>query len=546
MPPRASPRKVTGGGSLIIGYRLANKHVLIVGGGKEASGRVFHALEADAIVTIICPLAGLNADVAERVRVGEVKHVDREFEDGDLWKEDGIYVDMVLSCIDDHEESRRIAVLCRQNRIPVNCADIPDLCDFYFMAQHRDGDLQIGVSTNGCGPRLGARLRDHVRDSLPPRVGEAVRKVGELRAKVRVAFPDMTEEAVNRRMRWLSALCNQWSYEELADINSEDVVMLVGAFERGEQVPPSGKTTQNGATSNGTNGTARDLKTSKSSLTPTQTSTSQTLITSYARSIPVVGGILGPVAGIACATLNTASNIVTTAKSTTETIVDTSLNILPQPLANPVRKTLSYLPLPITIAPSTSTKGQIILVGAGPGDPGLLTVNAMEALKTADLVVSDQLVPPKILALIPSKRLKLAKKKEGGKSDASQDDTNAVCLDALKRGLKVVRLKSGDPFLFGRGGEEVLFFRENGYEASLISGLSSCIAAPASVGIPVTHRGIADQLLVLSGRGEGGTLPVIPEHYEKRTTVVLMAVARLPLLVKEMVGKGYPEGMRAA
>ncbi|KAJ3038658.1 hypothetical protein HDV00_000406 [Rhizophlyctis rosea] len=554
MPPRGSSRKVTGGGSLIVGYRLANKHVLIVGGGKEASGRVFFALDADAIVTIICPLSGLNEEVAERVLAGEIVHVDREFQDDDLWRRnernENTLVDMVLSCIDNHEESRRIAVLCRQYRIPVNCADIPDLCDFYFMAQHRDGDLQIGVSTNGCGPRLGARLRDHVRDSLPPRVGEAVKKVGELRGKVRTVFPDMTEEAVNRRMRWLSALCNEWSYEELADINSEDVVRLIGAFERGEQVPPSGKR-RPGATTNGTaNGKSRRVSVSQA-----QATTAQNLLTSYARSVPIVGGLLAPVAAIAGTTLhmatstvssgvNVASNIITSVKTTTETIVDTSLNILPAPLASPIRTTLSYIPLPIHIA--SGKPGHISLVGAGPGDPGLLTTAALKALQTADLVVSDQLVPPKILALIPARKLKLAKKKEGGKSDASQDDTNAICLDALQKGLKVVRLKGGDPFLFGRGGEEVIFFRARGFNPEVIPGLSSCIAAPASVDIPVTHRGVADQVLILSGRGEGGALPTIPEHYEKRTTVVLMAVARLPLLVKEMVAKGYPADLPVA
>lgn len=526
----SEPRKVTGGASLLINWRLVGKTLLVVGGGKEASGRVFFALDADAKVTLVAPLDGLSADVRQRISRKELTHVDREFLDSDIVNPDGTLVDMVLSCIDDHVESRRIAILCRDRRIPVNCADIPDLCDFYFMAQYRDQDLQIGVSTNGCGPRLGARLRTHIVNSLPARTGDAVARVGALRKKIRIKDPSMTEEAVMRRMKWLSALCDKWSFDELAELDDVGVLELLDAYEKGEKVPPA----------------IGQRKSTQQVMAPRASSIS--------RSIPLVGYVLGPIASVTTAAFGMAhdctraciditSSTMHAIKTTSEDVIETSLNFLPNPISNPLRATLSYLPLPLHIK---HKKGRILLVGAGPGDPNLLTLAALHALKNSDLVVSDQLVPPRIQKLVPRSRLILAQRKEKGQSDNSQTDTNEICLRALKQGKVVTRLKSGDPFLFGRGGEEVLFFKSHDFAAEIVPGISSCIAAPASVNIPVTHRGVSDHLLVLSGRGEGGALPSIPQYNPKRTTVILMAVARLSVLVQLMADVGYPETEMAA
>ena len=104
----------------------------------------------------------------------------------------------------------------------------------------------------------------------------------------------------------------------------------------------------------------------------------------------------------------------------------------------------------------------------------------------------------------------------------------------------VVRFKTGDAFVFARGGEEIKFFREEGYEPVIIPGISSVFAAPAYNLIPITHRGVADQVLVISGRGQGGTFPDVPGYYEGRTTIVLMVLARLEALIGILVEKGYP------
>lgn len=137
--PASDPtREIKGGASMMIAYQLENKHVLIVGGGKEAANRTFFALDAGALVTLISPSSTLHPAVKARIELGLLNYKDRKFKPDDLTTpfpnrhhiDNGCTqwdVDMVLSCIDDHLESRKIAILARNLRIPVNCADIPDL-----------------------------------------------------------------------------------------------------------------------------------------------------------------------------------------------------------------------------------------------------------------------------------------------------------------------------------------------------------------------------------------------------------------------------------
>lgn len=170
----------------------------------------------------------------------------------------------------------------------------------------------------------------------------------------------------------------------------------------------------------------------------------------------------------------------------------------------------------------------------------------MQAIKSADIVISDQLVPAPILALVKKSLSKgesglhMVPKKKEGSSDDSQSVANALVLQYLQIGRTVVRLKNGDPFVFGRGGEEAVLFRSKGFTCDIVPGITSAFAAPLLANIPVTQRGIADQILVFTGRGEKGVLPVIPTYNPKRTTIALMPVGRMRDLVDDLVEKGYP------
>ncbi|KAH8705950.1 hypothetical protein BGW36DRAFT_393413 [Talaromyces proteolyticus] len=208
--------KVQGGGSLIVAWQVKDKHVLVVGGGEVAAGRILHALNADSRVTVVCPKTGLNDEVAFRVAQNQVSHIDRNFEPCDL---DG--ADMVLCAIDDPEASSQVWKLCKERRIPANIADVPPECDFFFGSVHRDGPLQIMVSTNGNGPKLASIIRKKIANTLPSNTGAAIENVGRLRKKLREVAPDANEGP--KRMKWMSGVCESWTLEELVEMSERDM-----------------------------------------------------------------------------------------------------------------------------------------------------------------------------------------------------------------------------------------------------------------------------------------------------------------------------------
>eukprot|EP00123_Amoebidium_parasiticum_P014082 comp22317_c0_seq1/m.33159 comp22317_c0_seq1/g.33159 ORF comp22317_c0_seq1/g.33159 comp22317_c0_seq1/m.33159 type:complete len:259 (-) comp22317_c0_seq1:469-1245(-) len=185
-----------------------------------------------------------------------------------------------------------------------------------------------------------------------------------------------------------------------------------------------------------------------------------------------------------------------------------------------------------------AAQGSLTLVGAGPGDPELLTIAGQKALQRADLVVADRLIVQEILDMCGGE-VRVANK-VAGKSDEAQDELSEWCLEGLQKGQNVVRLKIGDPFLYGRAGEEILFFRQHGYEPRVIPGISSAMAAPLVANVPLTHRAVADHVLIHTGRGHKGALPSIPPFHPLRSTVLLMAVGRLAELSELLLGQGYP------
>ncbi|KAI8971869.1 tetrapyrrole methylase [Mycotypha africana] len=191
------------------------------------------------------------------------------------------------------------------------------------------------------------------------------------------------------------------------------------------------------------------------------------------------------------------------------------------------------------------SKGSITLVGAGTGDPDLLTIAAYKAIEEADLILSDKIVPEEVLKLVKCD-LKIARKFPGN-ADAAQEEFNKLALKAIHQGKKVVRLKQGDPYLFGRGGEEVLFFRNHGITPRVIPGISSTVAAGLLAGIPLTHRSVASQFLVTTGTGAHNSAAPLPKYDKHRTDVFLMAIHRLEMLVKDLIStQKYPADIPCA
>lgn len=353
-----------------------------------------------------------------------------------------------------------ISDLCRRNRIPVNVADTPTLCTFSILATHTDGPLQIGVTTNGRGCKLSSRIRREIASSLPPQLGSACARLGTIRKRIQeedhlshmALAGELDEEedsidqtstfnklvteadldaAKNRRMRWLSQICEYWPLRRLANITDADV---------------------------------------------------DSVLKSYA--------------------------------------------------SNPTTST----PLDSTHLDTIEKRGKIILAGSGPGHPDLLTRATHKAILSADLILADKLVPSGVLDLIPRRTPVHIARKFPGNAELAQEELLSLGLAGLKAGKIVLRLKQGDPYIYGRGGEEFEYFRKEGYGdvVTVLPGITSALSAPLFACIPATQRGVSDQVLICTGTGRKGKPSVPPEWVDTRTVVFLMALHRISGLVADL------------
>ena len=185
--------------------------------------------------------------------------------------------------------------------------------------------------------------------------------------------------------------------------------------------------------------------------------------------------------------------------------------------------------------------GKVTLVGAGPGDPGLMTVKGLRALMDAEVVVYDRLVSPAVLALIPAGARRIDVGKQAGRHPVPQHRINQILLEEAQAGHSVVRLKGGDPFVFGRGGEELETLAQAGAAFEEVPGVTSAVAAAAYAGIPVTHRRCASSLHIITGHArEGAALDIDFEALVRAggTLVFLMGVTALPVIVRGLLAAG--------
>ncbi|WP_309089328.1 uroporphyrinogen-III C-methyltransferase [Phenylobacterium sp.] len=185
--------------------------------------------------------------------------------------------------------------------------------------------------------------------------------------------------------------------------------------------------------------------------------------------------------------------------------------------------------------------GQVWLVGAGPGDPDLLTIKALKVLKTADVVVHDGLVSDEILDLAPegARRISVAKRKS--RHSYAQDEINRMLVAFAQEGLTVVRLKGGDPFIFGRGGEELEACRAAGVDCQIVPGVTAALAAGASAGAPLTHRGSAQAVTFVTGHAAQGAEPDLDWASLARanqTVVIYMGLSQATAIAARLMAAG--------
>ncbi|KAK1656491.1 tetrapyrrole methylase [Colletotrichum phormii] len=450
--------------SLLTSLNCKGNTHLIIGTNPLAAARCTQTINAGATPILIAPeTQDLHYGLQKRIDAGEVTWHKKPFADTDLFTlgrdEVDDVVDAVFVTSSSTPQAAHISALCRRHRIPVNVVDAPHLCSFSLLSTHTDGPLQIGVTTNGRGCKLASRIRREVAAALPRDLGAACARLGDVRRRIQTedrlaadevddsfdqtaSFNKLVTEAgldaaKNRRMRWLSQVCEYWPLKRLAAINDEDVESVLKSY-------------------SGFGNPSEE-----------------------ARPSPVIaaGG-----------------------------------NARPQ------------------------QQGRIILAGSGPGHPDLLTRATHKAIQTADFILADKLVPAGVLDLIPRRTPVKIARKFPGNADQAQEELHELALAGAKEGKTVLRLKQGDPFIYGRGGEEVAYFREHGFGdwVTVLPGITSSLSAPLFAGIPPTQRDVADQVLVCTGTGKKGKAPTPPEFIPSRTVVFLMALHRITGLVGEL------------
>lgn len=197
-----------------------------------------------------------------------------------------------------------------------------------------------------------------------------------------------------------------------------------------------------------------------------------------------------------------------------------------------------------------SSRGRVFLVGAGPGDPELITLKGLRCLRKADVVVYDRLICPELLDEAPSQAERVFVGKAPGHHSIKQDEINTLLIQHARQGRLVARLKGGDPFVFGRGGEEALALAHAGIPFEVVPGVSSAMAVPAYAGIPVTHRDLASSITIVTGHEQcSSTSPGVDWEALARlggTLVILMGVETLAHITRRLLKGGLHPDTPAA
>ena len=545
--------------SLLTAQHCAGHVHLILGANPLAAARASSSLAAGAKPILIAPLppspsssapAPLHYSLASLIESGALTHLARPFAKADLFTlgrpEVGGVVDAVfvtappaslplsLSLSFDGRDARdardvrdgvaALSALCRRHRIPINVVDAPALCSFSLLSVHADGPLQVGVTTNGQGCKLAGRIRREIAAALPAGLGAACARLGEVRRRV------ILEEKEGRAVKGVKEEEEEEEEEEEdgggGGEEAEGNGRTPAACVRSKGPPP---TTDEGVDDSveQSAGLNRLVREGDAEAARTRRMRWLAQVCEYwplkrlaAITDDDVEAVLRSYPGASAGSAGSAGPADAEQQQQQQQQQQNRTNPNPKPrCASP--------PL-----------GRVILAGSGPGHPDLLTRATYKAIQAADVVLADKLVPAGVLDLIPRRTPVTIARKFPGNAERAQEELLEQALEGVRAGRTVLRLKQGDPFVYGRGGEEVAFFRSRGLgdRVLVLPGLTSSLCAPLFAGIPPTQRDVADQVLVCTGTGKQGRAPRPPEYVASRTVVFLMALHRIEGLVAELTG----------
>lgn len=408
---------------------------------------------------------------------------------------------------EDSLQTSQIFNHCTQLRIPINCYNQPEFTNFNPIPTYTDplgSGLQISVTTNGKGYLLGERIKREIISNLPRNISQIVTNMGHVR--------DLVIQEQDEKLLMQANLTNQ--------LKEDQYLKQIGYGLDNDPFE-----------SHNFNKLVREFDMSWKEQNLRRTRWLSQIMEYYP---------LHRLADITFSDLendnikiNTDSNI-----SPTQQQNESSGKVDP-PTSNTNDQSYTSTQLTNTPINALSQKGTISLVGSGPGSISMLTLGALNEIKTADIVLADKLVPETVTNLIPESTELFIAKKFPGNAENAQTELLNLALQHLRQGDKVVRLKQGDPYIFGRGGEEYIFFKENGFEPIVLPGVSSALASTVTARIPATQRDITDQVLICTGTGRKGALPEVPNFVKTRTTVFLMALHRIDILVDTLIDNDW-------
>lgn len=387
---------------------IEGKSGLIVGGGKVALRKVEKLLPYGPRLTVIAP------SFLPEFSSLDITRKERVFCDSDLTPEP----EFVIAACDDEEENRRISLLCRERKIPVNVVDCPEECTFFFPSLVKRGKLSVGVSTSGASPSAAVWLRKEIEKLLPDQMEELLDQLAKQREIVKEEIADEAE-----RSRYLKELF----WKGLSEKQEAGVVNSANLSERW-------------------------------------------------------------------------------------------------------------------------SGGTVVLVGAGCGTKDWITLEGLSLLQTCDAVVYDDLIDAALLDEVPAAADRIYVGKRSHQPSADQEDIKETLVRLAKEKKRVVRLKGGDPFVFGRGGEEIQYLNQHQIPWRTVPGISSALAIPEEAGIPVTHRGVSRSIHIMTAHTREDALRRDLEQFAnlEGTLVILMGLESLETIAAVLMEQGRDRQTPAA
>lgn len=406
---------------LPIFFDIKNRPVLIIGGGDVAARKVILLLRAQAGVIVVAP--ELCSNLQRQVEEGTLTHRNETYDQQQL---SGCA--LVIAATDDAALNATISRDAKQQGVPVNVVDCPELCTFILPSIIDRSPVIVAVSTGGASPVLGRLLRARLETLIPAAYGRLAELAGRFREPVKQRFKSIDQ----RRRFWEEQL--QGSVAELTYANKqhEAEAALQHAIDHAD-----------------------------------------------------VSGL---------------------------------------------------------------EKGEVYLVGAGPGDPDLLTFRALRLMQQADVVLYDRLVSPQILDLVRREAEQIYVGKKRSFHAVRQEDINQQLIELARQGKRVLRLKGGDPFIFGRGGEEIAGLAAEGIPFQVVPGVTAAAGCASYAGIPLTHRDYAQSVIFVTGQLKDGTVDLEWQTLvqPRQTVVVYMGLAGLEIICQQLIAHGMSAEMPAA